>query len=283
VIASTAWMRAAFPDHPYARAERGTADTVKAITPADLKGLTQRLFGKDTLQIAVVGDITEADLKVLLDKTFGALPATSAMPKVAETQVKRGPVVEVIERDIPQSVMTFGFAGIKRDDPDFIPAYVMNFILGEGGFGSRLMEEVREKRGLTYGIYTSLVPLDHAGAFKGSVSTMNERAKETIDITRAEIARMAKDGPSQKELDEAKTYITGSYPLRFDSNRKIAGQLNGIQRQNLGIDYVNRRNGLIDAVTVDDVKRVARRILDADGMIVTIVGRPKDVAPQSRT
>ncbi len=112
---------------------------------------------------------------------------------------------------------------------------------------------------------------------------MNERAKETIDITRAEIARMAKDGPTQKELDEAKTYITGSYPLRFDSNRKIAGQLNGIQRQNLGIDYVNRRNGLIDAVTVDDVKRVAKRILDADGMIVTIVGRPKDVAPQSRT
>lgn len=283
VIAATAWMRAAFPDHPYARPERGTADTVKAMTPADLKALTQRLFGKDTLQIAVVGDITEADLKVLLDKTFGALPATSGMPKVAETAVKRGPVVEVIERDIPQSVMTFGFAGIKRDDPDFIPAYVMNFILGEGGFGSRLMEEVREKRGLTYGIYTSLVPLDHAGAFKGSVSTMNERAKETIDITRAEIARMAKDGPTQKELDEAKTYITGSYPLRFDSNRKIAGQLNGIQRQNLGIDYVNRRNGLIDAVTVDDVKRVAKRILDADGMIVTIVGRPKDVAPQSRT
>jgi len=176
-------------------------------------------------------------------------------------------VVEVIGRDIPQSVMVFGFGGIKRDDPDFIPAYVMNFILGEGGFGSRLMEEVREKRGLTYGIYTSLVPFDHAGAVKGSVSTMNERAKETIDITRAEIARMASEGPTQQELDEARTYITGSYPLRFDSNRKIASQLNGIQRQNLGIDYVNRRNRLIDAVTVDDIKRVAKRLLDADGMI----------------
>jgi zinc protease len=282
-IAADAWMRAAFPDHPYARSSRGTAESVGTITAADLKALTQRLFGRDSLQIAVVGDITEADLKVLLDKTFGGLPATSGMAKVAETQVKPGPMVEVIDRDIPQSVMVFGFGGIKRDDPDFIPAYVMNFILGEGGFGSRLMEEVREKRGLTYGIYTSLVPLDHAGAVKGAVSTMNERAKETIDITRAEIARMAKDGPSQKELDEAKTYITGSYPLRFDSSRKIASQLNGIQRQNLGIDYVNRRNSLIEAVTVDDVKRVAQRILDADGMIVTVVGRPKDVAPQPRT
>ncbi len=282
-IAADAWMRTAFPGHPYANPSKGTADSVKAITAGDLKALTQRLFGRDSLQIAVVGDITEADLKVLLDKTFGGLPAVSGMAKVAETEVKRGPVVEVIDRDIPQSVMVFGFGGIKRDDPDFIPAYVMNFILGEGGFGSRLMEEVREKRGLTYGIYTSLVPLDHAGAVKGSVSTMNERAKETIDITRAEIARMASEGPTQQELDEARTYITGSYPLRFDSNRKIASQLNGIQRQNLGIDYVNRRNGLIDAVTVDDIKPVAKRILDADGMIVTVVGRPKDVAPQPRT
>jgi zinc protease len=282
-IAAEAWMRTAFPGHPYANPSKGTADSVKAITAGDLKALTQRLFGRDSLQIAVVGDITEADLKVLLDKTFGGLPAASGMAKIAETEVKRGPVVEVIDRDIPQSVMVFGFGGIKRDDPDFIPAYVMNFILGEGGFGSRLMEEVREKRGLTYGIYTSLVPFDHAGAVKGSVSTMNERARETIDITRAEIARMAKEGPTQQELDEARTYITGSYPLRFDSNRKIASQLNGIQRQNLGIDYVNRRNGLIDAVTVDDIRRVAKRILDADGMIVTVVGRPKDVAPQPRT
>ncbi|MFO1091669.1 MAG: pitrilysin family protein [Hyphomicrobiales bacterium] len=282
-IASNAWMKAAFPDHPYSRTTKGTVESVKTITSADLKALSGKLFSRDGLQIAVVGDIKADELATLLDKTFGKLPASSGVSEVAETQVKRGPLVEIIDRDIPQSVMSFGFGGIKRDDPDFIPAYVMNFILGEGGFGSRLMEEVREKRGLTYGIYTSLFPLDRAGAFTGSVSTMNERAKETLDITRKEIARMAKDGPTDKELAEAKTYITGSYPLRFDSNRKIASQLNGIQRQNLGIDYVNRRNALVDAVTVDDVKRVAKRILDADGMIITIVGKPKDVAPQSRT
>jgi zinc protease len=164
-----------------------------------------------------------------------------------------------------------------RKDPDFLIAYVVNHILGSGGFGSRLMEEVREKRGLSYGVYTTLYPLDQAGVFFGGAATVNDRVSETIEVVRTELKRMADDGPTAEELEQAKTYLTGSYALRFDSNRKIAGQLLAIQREDLGIDYVEKRNDLVNAVTLEDVRRVARRIIDADGLIFTIVGRPKAV------
>lgn len=282
-IASRAWMKAAFGSHPYGRATKGSIDGIKAVTSADLKALTKRMFTRDGLLISVVGDIDEAALKRLLDETFGDLPETSAMPATPEAEALKGPRIEVIQRDIPQSVIQFGLRGIKRDDPDFIPAYVMNFILGDGGFGSRLTEEVREKRGLSYSVYTGLYPLERSGVIIGGAATVNDRAAETIDILRREIARMAQEGPTAKELEDSKTYITGSYALRFDSNRKISRQLLAIQRDKLGIDYVNRRNGIIEAVTLDDVKRVARRLLDADGLVFTVVGKPRDVATSGRS
>ena len=139
--------------------------------------------------------------------------------------------ITIVEREIPQSVMTFAMPGIQRSDPDFITAYVMNFVLGDGGFGSRLMEEVREKRGLTYGIYTGLASWANGGLLIGSVSTQNARAGETLDVLRAELVKMAEKGPTEKELEQAKTYLTGSYALRFDSGSKIAGQLLGIQQE----------------------------------------------------
>ncbi len=273
-IASDAWMKTVFGAHPYGRNTKGSLAGVKAVSSADLKALTERLFARNGLLISVVGDIDEATLKRLLDDTFGSLPEKSGMPATPEAEALRGPRIEVISRDIPQSVIQFGLRGIKRDDPDFIPAYVMNFVLGDGGFGSRLTEEVREKRGLSYSVYTGLYPLERSGIIIGGAATVNDRAAETIDILRREIARMAEEGPTAKELNEAKTYITGSYALRFDSNRKISRQLLAIQRDKLGIDYVNRRNALIEAVTLDDVKRVARRLLDADGLVFTVVGKP---------
>ena len=277
-IAAAAWMKTMFGAHPYGRRTKGTEEGIKAVKGEDLKALTRRLFTRDGLLVTVVGDIDEETLKKKLDDVFGGLPEASGMPDTPEAEVTRGPKVDVIDRNIPQSVIQFGFRGIKRDDPDFIAAYVMNSILGDGGFGSRLTEEVREKRGLSYSVGSDLYPLRRAGLFVGSAATVNARAGETIDILKREIARMADQGPTAKELDEAKTYITGSYALRFDSNRKIARQLLAIRRDNLGIDYVEKRNSLVDAVTLDDVKRVARRILDADGLIFTVVGRPDGVA-----
>jgi len=276
-IAGDAWMATMFPGHPYGRDDKGTEGSLKAITAQDLHDLHQRLFARDTLLIAVVGDITADQLKPILDEVFGDLPEKSGMVPVAVPKLAKGPLVKVVDRDIPQSVIRFGFAGIKRDDPDFIPAYVMNFILGDGGFGSRLMEEVREKRGLSYGVYSFLYPFDQAGVVYGGAATQNARVGETIEVIKAEMKRMADSGATAKELENAKTYLTGSYPLRFDSNRKIADQLLGIQREKLGIDYIKKRNGLINAVTLADIQRLAKKLIDADHMVFVVVGRPKDV------
>jgi len=278
-IASQAWMHTIFGTHPYGRSSDGNIAGVKAVTSADLHALTKRLFTRDGLYVAVVGDIDAETLKGELDKVFGSLPEKSGMPKVAPATPIMGPIVQIILRDIPQSIIRFGSKGIPRSDPDFIAAYVMNFILGDGGFGSRLTEQVREKRGLAYSIYTTLYPLDHAALFYGGTATVNAHAAETLKILKEELKRMAEHGPTADELAAAKTYLTGSYALRFDSDRKIAQQLLVIQREKLGIDYIKKRNSLIEAVTLNDVKRMARRIINTNALVVTVVGRPKDLKP----
>jgi zinc protease len=187
----------------------------------------------------------------------------------------KGPVVKIIDRDIPQSIIVFGHEGILRNDPDFIPAFVMSQILGGGGYASRLTTEVREKRGLTYGVGFGLAPMDHAGLYVGSVSTRNEKSSEVLMVVKDVLKKMADEGPTQAEVDDVKTFLTGSYALRFDSDDKIAGQLLGIQQQDLGIDYVNKRNGWVEAVTLEQVKAQAKRLVDADHLIVTVVGKPE--------
>jgi len=276
-IANRAWMETMFAGHPYGRSVTGSAETVSTIAADDLEDLRQRLFARQRLHVAVVGDIDPETLKRQLDDTFGPLAEESGIVEVPESTPAQGPLVEVIERDIPQSAIRFGHGSIKRDHPDFIAAYMVNSILGAGGFGSRLMQEVREARGLVYSVFSSLQPMEHAGLLFGGAGTMNERAAETIAVVREEFERMAEEGPSEEELEEAKTYLTGSYPLGFDSNSKIASQLLSIQQNDLGIDYVNRRNDLIEAVTIDDAKRVARSLIDPDGLVVTVVGRPEGV------
>ncbi|MGE3831882.1 MAG: M16 family metallopeptidase, partial [Parvibaculaceae bacterium] len=230
-IASTAWMARGLAGHPYARLSEGSPATLATITPDDLRAMHKKLFSRRGLKIAVVGDIDEQTLTRLLDETFGGLPDTDppALPPVAHIAAKAG--TTVIDRDIPQSVVVFGHEGILRSDPDFIPAFVTSFILGGGGFGSRLMEEVREKRGLTYGVSLGLYPLDRAGLVWGALSTRNEKAAEAISVTRDTLKRFAEEGPTADELADVKTYLTGSYALRFDSNAKIAEQLLGLQEQ----------------------------------------------------
>ncbi len=271
-VASKLWFAAAFPEHPYGRESKGTQETVAAITVDDIRDYYGRVFARDNLKIAVVGDIDAEAVKAMIDEVFGPLPAKARLRDVTEARPAAG-VENGRDMANPQTVIRFGGPGLKRADPDFIPAYVVNYILGGGGFASRLYDEVREKRGLAYSVYTYLLPYDHAGVYIGGVATRADRADEAMDLIKAEIARIAEEGPSEDELKKAKSYLVGSYPLRFDSSGKIAEQLVGIQLDDLGIDYIDRRNDLIEAVTIEDVRRVAKRLYDSGDLIVTTVGQ----------
>lgn len=274
-VAAKEWFSAAFPGHPYGRSSNGTPESLAKITRDDLETYRKRVFAKDTLKVVAVGDIDAATLGKLLDTVFGALPEHALLTPVATVPPRKGGGVHVIDMNVPQSVASFGLPGIARKDPDFMAAFVMNHILGGGGFSSRLMEQVREKRGLAYSVYSYLQPFQHTSIFAGGVATKNEEIGQSLDVIRAELKRMAEEGPTPEELDNAKKYLVGSYALRFDTNAKIANQLLGILQDDLGIDYVEKRNALVEAVTLEDVKRVAKRILDADNLTVTVVGRPK--------
>ena len=277
-IANRLWWRNAFPDHPYGRPSEGTPESVPRITVEDLRRFVAERIARDVMTIGVVGDIDAATLKPLLDRTFEALPASAASAIVPDTTVKSGGATLLVRKPIPQSVITFGQQGLKRDDPDWYTAYVMNYVLGGGGFTSRLTTEIREKRGLAYGVYSYLSPLRHAGVYLGGVATENSRAPESMELVRAEWKRMREAGPSEEELQNAKTYLTGSFPLQFDSTGRIAGTLISVQQDRLGIDYFDKRNALIEAVTIGDVRRVAQRLLDPDALSFVVVGSPSALA-----
>ena len=273
-VASHAWDRAAFEDHPYGRPIKGTKDSVTAMSPDDLRDYVRRVFARDQLVISVVGDTSAEDLGKALDKLFGDLPEQSDLVTVAQAKPPLGPKREIIVMDVPQSVAQFGHRGIARHDDDFIAAYVLNYIIGGGGFSSRLMEEVREKRGLAYSVYSNLYPYQHGAVFIGHVATKNEALGQSLTVIQDELRRLAEEGPSAEELRDAKSYLTGAYALRFESSTSIASQLLWIQIEELGLDYVDMRNEVIEAVTLSDVKRVAKRLLVADQLITTIVGKP---------
>ena len=273
-VASLAWDRLAFPNHPYGRPVKGTTASIASISPDDLRSYADRVFARDKLVISVVGDIDAETLGKALDHMFGDLPANAELAPVADANPPLGPTQEIIEMDVPQSVAQFGHRGIARKDDDFIPAYVLNYIIGGGGFSSRLMEEVREKRGLAYSVHSNLFPFRHGAVFVGNVATKNEAVGQSLAVIESELRRLAEQGPTAEELESAKSYLTGAYALRFESSSSIANQLLWIQIEDLGIDYVNHRNELIEAVTLEDIKRVAKRLFEADRLITTIVGKP---------
>lgn len=278
-IAGERWFARAFPDHPYGRPARGTLESVARISIDDLRTMHRNVAARSNLKIATVGAVDSARAAALIDRAFGALPAQAVLSPVPETVPQGAGEHDIVDMDVPQTVITFGSAGLKRSDPDFIPAFVLNHILGGGSFSSRLYREVREKRGLAYSVYSYLAPLDRAGLFIGGVSTRNDRAAESLAIIVEEIRRIAEEGPTEEELAKTKSYLIGSYPLRFDTSGKIAAQLLEIQLENLGIDYIDRRNGLIEAVTAEDVRRAAARFLADAKLLVTLVGRPDPVPP----
>ena len=278
-IAADRWFARAFPGHPYGRPIQGTLESAAEIAVDDLRAYVRRMLARSNLKIAAVGDIDAAELAVLVDRTFASLPARSDPVPVADVEPRGLGTSETIELKVPQTVITFGSVGLKRADPDFIPAFVLNHVLGGGGFESRLFREVRERRGLAYSVYSYLAPYEHTGLFLGGVSTRNDRAAETLEIIVAEIKRIATDGPTADELEKTKRFLIGSYPLRFDTSGKITANLLDIQIENLGIDYIDKRNALIEAVTFEDIRRAARRFLAEVKLLVMLVGQPEARKP----
>ena len=275
-IASKTWWKTAFANHPYGKPQNGSLETVPTITVVDLKSYVQRVLTRDNLKIAAVGDIDAATLGDLIDRVFGALPARGTLAPVANLSPAAVGQRIVVQLDVPQSVVLMGGMGLTRKDPDFMPAFVVNHILGGGSFTSRLYNEVREKRGLAYGVHSFLSSLRHSALLMASTQASADRTAQALELIETEIRRMVEQGPTEDELAKAKAYLKGSYALAFDTSTKIASQLLQIQLDDLGIDYIDRRNGLIDAVTLDDAKRAARRLAEG-GMFVTVVGRAKQL------
>ncbi|MEP2640864.1 pitrilysin family protein [Roseobacter sp.] len=273
-LASRAFDEIAFGDHPYATSLSGTQDSVDALTRDDLLAAHAAVLARDRIYIGAVGDITPEELAALMDDLLADLPQTGApMPPRADVDITGG--LSVIPFATPQSVAVFGHAGIAQEDPDYFTAIVLNQILGGGGFESRLMDEVREKRGLTYGVYSYLLPKDLGEVYLGSVSSGNDRIAEAIEVIREQWAVAAREGVTQAELDDAKTYMTGAYPLRFDGNGPIARIMVGMQMMGLPIDYIPTRNDRVEAVTLADVARVADELLDPEGLHFVVVGEPE--------
>ncbi|MCC5986817.1 MAG: insulinase family protein [Pararhodobacter sp.] len=273
-IATSEFDARAFADHPYARPVDGTPESVAALTRDDIEAAHRTALARDRLHIGAAGDITTEELGALLDDLLGDLPAEGGtLPEYAEFAAEPG--ITVIDHPGPQSLILFGHAGIHREDPDFITAFVMNDLFGSGRFGTRLMRELRERRGLTYGAGSWLASNAFGDVFQGRVSTDNARAGEVVALLREEWAWLAGGGVSAEELESAQTYLTGAYPLRFEGNASIARILASMQLQGFDIDYVNRRNDLVRAVTLEDIHRVAARLADPEALHFVIVGRPE--------
>lgn len=273
-IAGEALARLTFGQHPYAFRKEGTPESLAGLTADDLRQLAKERLQRNGLIIGVVGDITPEELAPLLDATFGALPIAEIPPVTPAFTFEGQGVVQVIPFPGPQSVIQMAQPAIKRDDPDFYAARVVDQVLGGGSFTSRLYLEVREKRGLAYGAWSSLTPRQAGGLWYAGASTKNESAGETLEIMREVWAQMAKEGPSDEEIQAAIDYLTGSFALSLTSSPDIADLLVSIQREKLGIDYIDKRAIFYDTLTPDQVRQVAKRLLDPAKLAIVVVGEP---------
>jgi zinc protease len=284
-ISNPQWMAArimndvAYKDHPYALNSGGTLDTLKNITPSDLRKIAKSRLGKDRLFVSVTGDITAEELTAELDKIFGSLPSDTPLPEVEKTTIQNQGTLALYKQDIPQTIIQIMMPAFGREDPDYYALQVMNYIFGGAGFGSKLMEEAREKRGLTYGIYSSTNDMRYADSITISTSTKNETAAEIMDVIRQQMTVMKTSAVDEKTLQDAKSYLTGSMPLSLTSTDSIAGMALSMQIKDLPIDYLDHYADNINAVTATDVQRVAARLLKPDAMTIVMVGNPENIEP----
>jgi len=269
-MAGIAFAEALYGAHPYGRRSEGTPETLATITADDLRAAHKRTFARDNLKIGVVGAIGADALKGVLDRLFGALPAKAELTEVPHVTPKLDQVVRV-DYPLPQTTIHLAYPGIERDDPEFFAAYLMNYTLGGSTFTSRLFREVRETRGLAYGIDSSLSNLRHAESLAIGTGTAAERATETLGVIRDVVAKLAEEGPTEAELEAAKRYVVGSYAINnLSSSSDIARTLVQLQVDDLGIDYIERRAGMIDAVTRDQAAAAARRLLSASPAVLLL-------------
>ncbi|MFO1161919.1 MAG: pitrilysin family protein [Reyranellaceae bacterium] len=273
-LAARSLMETEFAGYPYSNSPDGTPENLRALTRHDIEQRAAALLRRRGLVIAAVGDIEEADLARLLDHAFGALPVGVLPPSLPDWTRPSRPRTVVVERPVPQSTALLALPGVLRDDPDWYAAVALNHILGGGGQQSRLFTEVREKRGLAYGASSSLRAYRKAALIVISTASANERIAEALGVVRNVLARLRADGPTAEELADAKTYLGGALSLSLDSSPAIAGLLLSLQVDNLAPDHLTRRNRLIEAITLDDVRRLARRLLDDEALTTIVVGRP---------
>lgn len=283
-VARRKLVETVFAGHPYARPSTGTVESLRAITVADMRRFIKERFGRDQLLITVAGDITPQELGPLLDHTFGPLPAKAASFSVPEVTAKGAGQTIVVERGIPQTIISLAEAGIKRNDPDWYAGQILNYALGGGGFNSRLMEDVRgagTKRSLSYGVYSAFTAYRHGGLIQAGGATRNATAGETLSVIKGEFGHMQKDGITAAEMADAKIYLTGSLPLTLTSTDRIAALLMQLRVEDLGIDYLDRRDGLINGVSLDHANEVAHRLLDPTALTTVLVGQPEGIEKAS--
>jgi zinc protease len=273
-LAGRTFFKEAFPGHPYGRPSRGTIESLTQSSREDLVALHRRIMARDNVVIGAVGAISADRLAALVDALLAGLPEKAGLTPVETVEPAGAGRTEIVTLDVPQTSIVFGRPGPLRDADDFIPAYVVNHILGGGSFSSRLFTEVREKRGLAYSVYSYLSPYDHSGMLLGGVATRNDRAEQSIALIQDEIRRISEEGPTDKELESAKKFLIGSYALRFDTSTKIANQLVHLQLDHLGIDYIAKRNALVEAVSAEQVKAAAKSLFGNGDLLVVAVGKP---------
>lgn len=281
-IAGRTWSKVVYGAHPYSMASSGTEETIRSISRTDLMDFVKQRFAQNILVVGVTGDITSEELGPLLDRAFSTLPSEVKLSKVAKAPARVQGETYVVDLDVPQSSIIFGQPGVQRSDPNWYTALLMNYILGGGGFGSRLYTEIREKRGLAYSVSTYLHPMRLSALISGSAGTKNERVAESLNLIKSEWSRMRDGGVTTEELERAKSYLTGSFPLRLSSTNAIARMLVSIQYYGLGIDYIDKRASYINAVSRDRIANLARKLLDPDKLTFVVVGKPKDVQATAR-
>jgi zinc protease len=281
-LGSQALNSVMFGDHPYGRTVPQILKDLPNITSTHLRQFMKERMGRDQLLISVVGDISIGELKDYLDQTFGDLPEKARTLDIKPPVMPTKGSTTVIPLNIPQSLVRFAQPGPFRKDPDWYAAFLLLKILGDGQYESRLWDEIREKRGLAYEIEANLSWAAQAGLILGGTATKNKNVNEVIKLVR-KVWNGTMEGVNQNELDFVKRRLIGSFPLNFSSTLKIARALLVYQIDELGIDYINKRNAILNAITLNDVNRVAKRILNADQLSFVICGEPKALSAQGLT
>ena len=272
-IAAKAFQASLYGSHPYGLPGTGKIETVALLQRQDLVDFYQHHYRANLAVIALVGDVSRAEAAAIADRLSAQLPAgEGALPALPEVSPLDRPEPQYLPHPATQSHILMGAPGMSRKDADYFPLMVGNYILGGGGFASRLTEEVREKRGLAYSVYSYFIPLAQPGAFQIGLQTKRDQANEALNVTRSTLRGFVTEGPTQEELRRAKQNLIGSFPLRLDSNKKILGYLSLIAFYQLPLDYLDRFIENIDRVSLADVKSAFRRRVDPDNMVTVVVG-----------